>query len=272
MSFEWHARYHQSALDGMLMLTLEERGAYNTILDLIYARGGPVPDDERFLAGWMGCSVKKWRLIRSTLLVKAKLYECEVCGQPSLMNERAAQEIASAASRRRVAAESGAKGGRKAAETQKNHSKNNADAQATLEGSLKLKTETVTITPDDPIGSSPPHDETAPKKAKTRNEFLPASWAVSEDLYGFGEARGMTRKEIDDAADEFRDYWGARRDAKAKHSSWDLTFRNRLREVSDRLARGRPRLVASSAQPRGGGRGASSFADIYARRHGYTSD
>lgn len=272
MSFEWHARYHQDALDGMLMLTLEERGAYNTLLDLIYTRAGPVPDDERWLAGWMGCSVKKWRLVRFTLLVKAKIYECEHNGQPGLMNERAELEIASASSRRRVAVESGATGGRKSAENRQKSSKNNGRKQATLEGSLKLRTETLQITPDDPNGSSPPHIETTPTKAKTRNDFLPASWVVSEDLYGFGEARGMARKEIDDAADEFRDYWGSRRDTKAKHANWDLTFRVRLRDVADRLNRNRPRLVASSGQSGGGGRGAVSFADIYARRHGQASD
>jgi uncharacterized protein YdaU (DUF1376 family) len=139
MSFDWHARHHQAALDGMLSLTLEERGAYNTLLDLIYSRAGPIPDDERWLAGWMGCSVKKWRLLRSTLLVKGKIHETDHAGQAALMNARAVLEIQSASTRRRVAAESGASGGRKTAQKKTKPKENNDEGQATLGGSLKLR-------------------------------------------------------------------------------------------------------------------------------------
>ena len=67
----WHRRYHSDALAGMLSLTLEERGAYQTVLDLIYDRGGPIADNERLLAGYMNCSVRKWRALRSALLRRA---------------------------------------------------------------------------------------------------------------------------------------------------------------------------------------------------------
>jgi hypothetical protein len=90
----WHPREHRKALDGMLMLTLEERGAYNTCLDLIYDREGPIPDDARWLAGWMGVSVRKWASIRSALIVKAKLFEVSLNGIPSLMGDRSCEEIA----------------------------------------------------------------------------------------------------------------------------------------------------------------------------------
>jgi Uncharacterized protein conserved in bacteria len=51
----------------MRHLTLEQRGAYDTLLDLIYERGGPVPDDDRWLSGWMGVSPRRWRQIRQEL-------------------------------------------------------------------------------------------------------------------------------------------------------------------------------------------------------------
>ena len=69
----WHRRYHSDALAGMLSLTLEERGAYQTVLDLIYDRGGPIADNERLLAGYMNCSLRKWRSLRETLIEKGKL-------------------------------------------------------------------------------------------------------------------------------------------------------------------------------------------------------
>jgi uncharacterized protein YdaU (DUF1376 family) len=149
--FSWHARSHHDALDGMLKLSLEERGAYNTLLDLIYSRAGPVPDDDRWLAGWMGCSVKKWKSLRSALIAKGKVYETDERGEPSLMNARAAQEIANAESRASFAAENGAKGGRKSAitrgkiaEADLKPNENNGDGEAPLEGSVKLKTRTET--------------------------------------------------------------------------------------------------------------------------------
>ena len=40
---KWYKRDPRAALTGMMQLTLEERGAYNTILDLIYVHDG---DDE----------------------------------------------------------------------------------------------------------------------------------------------------------------------------------------------------------------------------------
>ena len=48
-TLKWYARDPRAALTGMMELTLEERGAYNTILDLIYCHDGEVVDDEIFL-------------------------------------------------------------------------------------------------------------------------------------------------------------------------------------------------------------------------------
>lgn len=270
MNLPWHARNHQDALDGMLMLTLEERGAYNTCLDLIYSRRGPIPDDPRWLSGWMGVSVRRWAKIRASLLVKRKLYEISFNGVPSLMNQRAANELENQSERSRNLSESGAKGGRKSAETRKNSKENNHAGQAPLEASVKLKTETYTVqNPTDVPDGTSPLPETTPTRAKSTGTYLSESWVVSEALYEFGQVKcAMSLQEIDDAADEFRDYWRSRRDARARHADWDATFRNRLREVAGRLGGPRPRLVAAAGQPRGGGRGPVSFADIYARRHG----
>lgn len=144
MSFGWHPREHRAALDGMLMLTLEERGAYNTLLDLIYDRAGPIPDDSRWLAGWMGVSLKRWSTIRASLLVKDKIFAVNLNGVDSLMNQRAAEEIEKQAKLHRNSRETGAKGGRKRAENAAASNENSDLVQGTLEGSLKLKTKTQT--------------------------------------------------------------------------------------------------------------------------------
>jgi uncharacterized protein YdaU (DUF1376 family) len=238
MTLPWYARDHQKALDGMMVLTLEERGAYNTVLDLIYSRSGPVPDDERWLAGWMGCSVKKWRLLRAALLVKNKLYASELPdGQSALMNERARLELDSAMSRRRAAGESGSKGGRKSAETRANINKNNDDDQATLEGSLpgslKLITETDTGTesPVEPIGSPPP------QRSEAKGSRLPDDWRP--DSGGWVYAAEQLGPNVDPARelDRFRDYWRAVPGAKGRKADWPATWRNWVRRAAENLPR-----------------------------------
>lgn len=70
----WYKRDPDAALAGMAELTLEERGAYNTVLDLIYSREGNLPDDDRFIAGWLRCDVRVWKRIRQRLIDLEKLY------------------------------------------------------------------------------------------------------------------------------------------------------------------------------------------------------
>jgi len=70
---KWYKRDPEKALNGMMGLSLDERGAYNTVLDLIYHRDGKLPDDDRFLAGYMGVDVRVWRRIKARLIGLEKL-------------------------------------------------------------------------------------------------------------------------------------------------------------------------------------------------------
>lgn len=78
-----------------MALTLEERGAYSTVLDLIYSHADQLPDDDRFLAGWCGCDVRVWRRIKTRLISLGKLH---VDGQ-HLRNFRATSGVTEALSR-----------------------------------------------------------------------------------------------------------------------------------------------------------------------------
>src|SRR5262245_49998526 len=98
---KWYKRDPNAALTGMASLTLEERGAYNTVLDLIYAHGGAVDDDYTFIAGWLRVDVRVWKRIRSRLIEAGKLYP----NGPTLRNARADQEVDAAQHRYLSAAE-----------------------------------------------------------------------------------------------------------------------------------------------------------------------
>lgn len=70
---KWYKRDPKDAREGMRTLTLEERGAYNTLLDLIYETDNNVHDDDRYLAGVMGCDLRIWKRIRARLLEIGKI-------------------------------------------------------------------------------------------------------------------------------------------------------------------------------------------------------
>lgn len=89
----YHRRYHQDALQGYRKLTLEERGAYTTILDLIYDEGGPIDFNERWLAGELNCSVRKARVVIEALIDARKLY---LTGAGKISNHRAETELENA--------------------------------------------------------------------------------------------------------------------------------------------------------------------------------
>ena len=99
----WYKRDPDAALAGMAELTLEERGAYNTVLDLIYSQEGKLKDDDRYISGWLRCDIRVWRRIRRRLVELGKLYLYAGC----LHNKRADRELDAAQHRVLSAAEAG---------------------------------------------------------------------------------------------------------------------------------------------------------------------
>lgn len=137
MSARWYKRCGADFIHGTMMLSLEEKGAYSLCLDLIYDRGGPIPDDARWLSGVCGVSIRKWNAIRERLLSLGKL----VSDDGLLSNARAAEELVSAELSARERAESGAKGGRKRAENAATGKENNDLGQAELKREEKIREE-----------------------------------------------------------------------------------------------------------------------------------
>lgn len=70
----WYRRYAREYYEGTRELSLEDRGAYSDVLDLIYMTGGPLKDDERLIAHRLHIDVRTWRPIRKRLLALGKLF------------------------------------------------------------------------------------------------------------------------------------------------------------------------------------------------------
>lgn len=129
MSRPWYRRFPDNFIAGTVGMTLEEKGAYSLVLDLMYVRGGPVPDEPRYIAGVCNCSVRKWNAIRDRLISLGKIHVVD----GYLMNDRAEKEIEIAAKDAQERAENGAKGGNKTAENRTNINKNNGRRPASVQ-------------------------------------------------------------------------------------------------------------------------------------------
>jgi uncharacterized protein YdaU (DUF1376 family) len=85
VSLPYYKRFPRDFLDGTIGLCLETKGAYAIVLDLIYMRDGRLSDDARYIAGQLGCSVRKWTAIRNELLEAGKIQ----CANGVISNFRA---------------------------------------------------------------------------------------------------------------------------------------------------------------------------------------
>jgi uncharacterized protein YdaU (DUF1376 family) len=69
----YYKAYPRDFLDGTAGMDFEVKGAYRILLDLIYLHGGRLVDEPRFIAGHLGCSVKKWNALRQAVLSTGKI-------------------------------------------------------------------------------------------------------------------------------------------------------------------------------------------------------
>lgn len=150
---KWYKRDPSEALNGMMELTLEERGAFNTVLDLIYSRDGNLPDDDRFIAGWLRVDVRVWKRIKATLFERGKLFEHDGL----IRNGRADVEILAALSRVGSARDAGKASAASKAYKKKSKAKKNKGNNSTT-----VATGVSTVVPTnhnhnqkEPKGSSP---------------------------------------------------------------------------------------------------------------------
>jgi uncharacterized protein YdaU (DUF1376 family) len=60
-------------LAGTAQLTLEQRGAYITIIDLLYSNDDVLIDDDQAIARTMNCQVRRWQRLKSELMAMGKI-------------------------------------------------------------------------------------------------------------------------------------------------------------------------------------------------------
>lgn len=214
----YYKRYPRDFMEGTIGMPFELKGAYALVLDLIYMQGGRLPDDARYIAGLLGCSTKAWTGYRAQLIERGKI----VAVEGSLRNNRADVELETLAKLSRTQSEK-RKGKRKTKDLQEpqfDHTESEPDIRERTTSSH---------------GSAP----AARPPAKFR---IPADWRPSDVGLAYAREAGLPDDLIREEMAGFVVYWTDRRDRDASKSpqGWELTWRNRVRDVAGRLPRKPP--------------------------------
>lgn len=69
----WYKRFPDKALSGMFELNLEQRGAYGTIIDLIYSRAGELPHDIDLIKSHLKVDARVTRRLLAELIDRDKI-------------------------------------------------------------------------------------------------------------------------------------------------------------------------------------------------------
>jgi len=74
---KWYKHDPNAALAGMIGLTVEERGAYYTLIDLLYARAPHNDVTDQLVIKALGCRPQVWRRLKGGLTAKGKVHETD---------------------------------------------------------------------------------------------------------------------------------------------------------------------------------------------------
>jgi hypothetical protein len=69
-----YRRYAALALNGMAELNAEQRGVYNSLIDILYDRDGLVPDDDALVARMISLEVRIYKRVKAQLKQHGKLW------------------------------------------------------------------------------------------------------------------------------------------------------------------------------------------------------
>jgi uncharacterized protein YdaU (DUF1376 family) len=105
----WYPRDPSAFLMATAHYDLETKGAYSTLIDLLNERDRPLPNEDRFISGILGCSPQKWRKIRDLLLRDGKIV---LNSEGQITNPRYEREAKARGIEHAKAVEDGRKGGK----------------------------------------------------------------------------------------------------------------------------------------------------------------
>lgn len=256
MSLPYYKRFPRDFLEGTIGFTLEQKGAYSCVLDLIFMRGGNMPDDAGYVAGQLGCSVRKWNTIREFLISRGKL----TIKNGIISNFRADDLLEETRKYREQKAENRAGSNKNKAQEERPSTKR---AEIQIPDTETTLSRVVAAQAPAPV-SEKPKRKAAPRGA-ARGSKIPPNWAPSPQDYAFATTRGLTPEETNHEADQFRNHHTAKGTIfKDWSAGWRTWAGNSAKWKSERAGR--------SGGNRGHAKGDTSFAGVAASMEGYASE
>ena len=226
----WYKRDPDAALAGMAELTFEERGAYNSILDLLYSRDGDVPDDDVRVSRMIACHWRTWAALKARLIELGKL---RIEGG-KIVARRVQETI-------KEAAELSEKQRKKAAqrwEKEKSPNENNdADDAA---GNASTSTTITTTTNKKEGGANAPAPQTTKRKKKPETELsegFEPNWEAATRV-------GLSRREAEREFQKFKNH-AAMNDRRCVN--WQAAWANWCISAAQYLKKPQPGAAGSSA-------------------------
>lgn len=203
MSLPYYKRFPRDFIEGTIGMTLELKGAYSLLLDLIYMQDGMLPDDARYISGHLGCSIRQWQKIRKALLDDAKIY----VNVGLIGNYRADKER----------------------ETLVKYQSNQAEKGRASNKNKDLPKAVVNPARDYPEPDTEKKEIAKAISKEKRGTRLQGDWKVSDAEIEFAVAEGMARNRAVAEADKFRDYWVSKPGQAGVKLDWQATWRNWIR-------------------------------------------
>jgi len=222
---DWYKREPIAFLDAIQGLGPDLIGAYATILDLVYARGGETRRDDRHLSGLMGCSMRKAQTLTDALIECGKLEFHD----GFITNSRAKREAKLRRDVSETRATQGRKGGEKSGEVRKNNKIAEAIGSSKTEAEKRREEKKEKELPN---GSS--------KKKAKKGSRIPENWQASEQERRYAADHGFSAQAIALEEEKFRNYWLAKSGAGATKLDWSATWRNWVLNAQSRMPRGSP--------------------------------
>jgi len=153
----WYKREPHAFLNGIQGLGPAAIGAYAVILDLLYARDGDTPRDDRHLSGILGCSVRLARALTDQLVEAGKIEIID----GHIVNSRVENDVKHRRTIRETLVNAGRMGGEKSGEVRRNKALAEANGSFSNEAD-KIREESVvpspTVAPRMTKGSPSPTD------------------------------------------------------------------------------------------------------------------
>ncbi len=200
----YYKAYPRDFFEGTVGMDFEVKAAYRLLLDLIYMHGGQLTDDPRFIAGHLGCSVKRWNALRKSMIDGGKV----TVSDGYLGNLRADKEIDSLKSMQTKQRENASKPRKNNDIDEPRQSQNQA-----IQNQNHIEKE----------------EANASSKKSDRGSRLPSGWSLSDEYREAAKAMGASEHLIASEAEKFRDFWIAKPGKDGVKLDWLATWRNWVR-------------------------------------------